>query len=208
MKLVSSGQVRTIWSLVMLAKPQTSRNAAESRTTGPANATSVSRMPSVCSAIPALIPYTNRLISAKQPSGDERFDTNVVGMRGEDRRERGAVGHRPAHLVVTLGSEVRQQRPDVDDALLDQLGGLDQLLLEAEGGIDRLQRGLEGFLVERGFERGVEQFVLVGEDPEDRAFGNAGGAGNLLGGDRLAVLGEQGAHGLDDRRPAFFRWQR
>ena len=91
-------------------------------------------------------------------------------------------------------------RPDVDDAPLDQHRGLDELGLEGQLGVDRSQRALERLLVERRLEGGVEQLVLVGEDPEDRALGDARGACDLLRGDRLAVLGEQGPHRLDDRR--------
>ena len=60
---------------------------------------------------------------------------------------------------------------------------------------------LERLLVEGCLECCVEQLVLVGEDPEDRALGDARRAGDLLRRDRLPVLGEQRAHGLDDRRP-------
>lgn len=145
---------------------------------------------------------------AQHPRGVSGLDADVVGIGGEDLRQRRAVGHRSSDLVVALGAEVRQQRPHVDDAPLDQLGGLDQLLLEREVGIDRPQRTLERSLVERGLEGGVEQFVLVGEDPEDRALGDACGTGDLFGGDRLTVLGEQGPDRVDDRGASLLGWQR
>ena len=43
--------------------------------------------------------------------------------------------------------------------------------------------------------------VLVGEDAEDRAFGDAGGLGDLAGGHVRAVGHEQGNGGGDDRGP-------
>ena len=46
---------------------------------------------------------------------------------------------------------------------------------------------------------GVQQRVLVGEDPEDRALGDAGRLGDHLGGEGVTVLEEQGADGVDDR---------
>ena len=121
-------------------------------------------------------------------------------MRAEEVDERWTVGHRPAHLFVALGAEMRQQGPHVDDAALDQLGRLEELRLEGQRGLDRPQCELELLLVERRVERGVEELVLVGEDPEDGAFGDAGCVGDLLGGDRFAVLGEQRADRFDDRR--------
>ena len=48
---------------------------------------------------------------------------------------------------------------------------------------------------------GGDQRVLVGEDPEDRALGDAGRLGDLAGGDHLAVLEQQREGGVDDRRP-------
>ena len=55
---------------------------------------------------------------------------------------------------------------------------------------------------------GRDELVLVGEDAEDGALGDARGLGDLAGRDHLAVLEEQRQHGLDDHRPPLVGRQR
>ena len=55
--------------------------------------------------------------------------------------------------------------------------------------------------VERGLDDRRDQRLLVGEDPEDRALGDAGGLGDLAGGERGAVREQQREGGLDDAGP-------
>ena len=69
-------------------------------------------------------------------------------------------------------------------------------------------RGLDRGRVEGGVDDRVDELVLVGEDPEDRALGDAGGLGDLTRGDGAALLEEQGERGRDDQRPPFLRRQR
>ena len=57
--------------------------------------------------------------------------------------------------------------------------------------------------VERGVDDGLDQGLLVGEDPEDRAFGDAGGLRDLAGRDRGAVREQQRERRRDDLGPAF-----
>src|SRR5690606_35726786 len=49
--------------------------------------------------------------------------------------------------------------------------------------------------------------LLVGEDPEDRALGDAGRLGDVPGGHRQAMLEQQGEGGLDDGGAALGRGQ-
>ena len=64
-------------------------------------------------------------------------------------------------------------------------------------GVDGGQRRLGRRGVEGGLDGGVDQRLLVGEDPEDGALGDAGGLGDLAGGD-VDALGQQEGHGGGD----------
>ena len=63
------------------------------------------------------------------------------------------------------------------------------------------ERRVDRRRVEGRLDDGLDQGLLVGEDPEDRALGDAGGLGDLAGGDRRPVGQEQGEGGGDDRGP-------
>ena len=56
--------------------------------------------------------------------------------------------------------------------------------------------------VERRLRGRADQRVLVGEDPEDRALGDAGRLGDLAGRDLGTVLADQRQGGADDRGAA------
>ena len=92
--------------------------------------------------------------------------------------------------------------PDVDDALLhDHDRGREPVLeRRARSGIAS-QRGLERLGIEGGLDDRGDDLVLVGEGPEDRALGDAGGLGDLAAGDPVAVLEEQRQGRGDDHRP-------
>ena len=55
----------------------------------------------------------------------------------------------------------------------------------------RASAASSGCGVERGLDDGDDDLVLVGEDPEDRALGDAGRLGDLAGRDPVAVLEQQ-----------------
>jgi len=68
-------------------------------------------------------------------------------------------------------------------------------LLEADGqlelGIDLGESDEGGLGLEGVLQDGVDQGVLVGEDPEDRALGDAGRLRDLAGADLAPVLDQQ-----------------
>ena len=84
----------------------------------------------------------------------------------------------------------------------------DEAGLEAEVGRDPAERGFERRLVEGGLDRGHDDLVLVGEDPEDRALGDPGRLGDLAGGQPVAELGQQRDRRGDDRRAPLLGGQR
>ena len=81
-------------------------------------------------------------------------------------------------------------------------------VLERQVDVDGRERLLDPGRVGGVLDDGGDQLVLVGEDAEDRALGDAGGLGDLARGDHLAVLEQQGEHGLDDHRPPLVGRQR
>ena len=62
--------------------------------------------------------------------------------------------------------------------------------------------------VEGRLDDGLDQRLLVRKDPEDGAFGDAGGLGDLAGGDRRAVGEDQRERRRDDLGPALGGGQR
>ena len=72
--------------------------------------------------------------------------------------------------------------------------------------VDRPDRRFERGEIELLVERRQQQFVLVGEDPEDRAFGDLGGDGDLPARDRFAVFAQQRDDGGDDRGAPLVGW--
>ena len=72
----------------------------------------------------------------------------------------------------------------------------------------RGQLGERGRGVERRVDRRLDQRVLVGEDAEDGALGDAGRLGDLPGGHLRAVLREQRQGGRDQGGPPLLGRQR
>ena len=104
-----------------------------------------------------------------------------------------------------------QHPHDLPDALHPPAHGVDGLgqhLLQRVERVDQAQFGdVRGGVQDAGDDR-VDHRVLVREDPEDRALGDAGGLGDLPGGDGGAVVADQRDRGGDDRGPAFVGRQR
>ena len=71
--------------------------------------------------------------------------------------------------------DARDETPDVDDSLLQDLDRRRDAILEGQAQIDRRERALERRGVQRRVDDRGDHRVLVGEDPEDGAFGDAGG---------------------------------
>jgi hypothetical protein len=111
------------------------------------------------------------------------------------------VGDRSA--TVEAGPHGGHQSGDHERAALQDAHRLGDGVLEGQLEVDRRQRLLGGCGIGAVLDDGGDQLVLVGEDPEDRALGDARGFGDQLRRDHLAVLQEQRQHGLDDHRPAF-----
>ena len=104
--------------------------------------------------------------------------------------------------------DARHEAPDVDDALLHDHDRGGEPLLERQASGDRGQRGFERLGVERGLHDRRDHLVLVGERPEDRAFGDPGGLGDLAARDPVAVLDEERQRGGDDHRAPLIGRQR
>ena len=109
----------------------------------------------------------------------------------EDLGQRRRIGERARAVALHRRPELRAEPPHVDDPSLDDLGRRDQPLFERAVGGDSPQGRFDGRLVEGGVEGGTDQFVLVGEHPEDRALGDARGLGDLPARHRLAVFAQQ-----------------
>ncbi len=98
--------------------------------------------------------------------------------------------------------ERRPQLPDVGHPAPQDLDGLHEPGLEGERGVDRPEGRVGRGGVEGRFDDRLDERFLVREDPEDRAFGDAGSLRDLAGGDRGAVRQHQGKRRLDDLGPA------
>ena len=124
-----------------------------------------------------------------------RLDLRV----GRPRRTRGVavLGHDPgrpqgghdADQPVEMALHHRHRR---DEALVERCGAVDRVQL-----LDR------GSRVEHGCRTGVHELVLAAEGAEDGALGHACGLRHLPGGERGAVLAEEGQGHLDERGPTF-----
>ena len=135
-----------------------------------------------------------------------------VAVRLEQRGERAEVrrlvpvGHRRPAARHLHHPERGAQLPEVGDPAAQDLDRLDRAGPRAESdGSMASERGVRRGGVERRLDHGLDQRLLVREDPEDRALGDAGGLGDLAGGDRGAVGEDQGQRGRDDLGPALGR---
>ena len=142
-------------------------------------------------------------------------DAELVGVRGEQ------VGHDPGGLLAGGGAWLRRgrradhadrghQREDPAEPVLeqgDQVGDEGPQRLVRVDAAQVLEEGLD---VEGVVERRLDEVVLGLEDPEDRALRDAGGLGDLPGGDGAAVLEQQGQGDVDERacggRRRTWRW--
>jgi hypothetical protein len=128
----------------------------------------------------------------------------TVTVHREQTNERVAVDHRSARDLVEPGTYARHQPPNVDDALLDEHYRRDEALLEREVGGNVGEGGFERPGIEGRLDDGGDDLVLVGEGPEDRAFGDLGGFRDLAARDPVAELEQERHGGRNDRRPPFF----
>ncbi len=97
------------------------------------------------------------------------------------------------------------QLPEVGDPAAEDLDRLDEPGLEGERRSMRAQRGVDGGGVERRLDDRLDEGLLVRKDPEDGAFGDAGGLRDLAGGDRRTVREDQRERRRDDLRPPLRR---
>ena len=135
-------------------------------------------------------------------------------MLGDGGQQDGGV--RAALLVVAAVGAV-SGRLDCVQGCEQGAGGGDLTGQNADDGRDACCQGLlwrqvgqclQGVgRVERVSDHDVQEFLFAREDAEDRAFGDAGRARHLGGGEARAVLDQQRAGGLDDRSSPFIRWQ-
>ncbi len=108
-------------------------------------------------------------------------------------------------MLVEPGPDTRRAGASVDHALLEDLNRSEQGVVEREARVDGAEVLLERPGVERSVDRGDDHRVLVGEDPEDGALGDARGVGDLAGGHHLAVRDQQRQRGGHDRRAPLIR---
>ena len=131
--------------------------------------------------------------------------------RIEQRDERRTVGQRAGGLLAQPGPEVRDEPPHVRRRGPGRSAAAASCsaLLERRGR-DRCRRCAPrtGSVSSAASMRGREQLVLVGEDPEDGALGDAGSRGDLPGGHGFTVLEQQRRGGRDDGCPPFLGRQR
>ena len=85
-----------------------------------------------------------------------------------------AVRFRAGFAVVGHGAGHADQCGGLLVAGGEDAGGRGELVFERAVGVDRIERGQDRLRVERLADGGMEQGVLVGEDPEDGAFCDPG----------------------------------
>lgn len=138
---------------------------------------------------------------AQQTRGCDGLDGDVVAVRLEHVHQCVTVGHGAAGHLVKACADARHDLPHVDHALLHDHDGRGETRFEVESGRYVVQRRFERLGIERGFDDRDDDLVLVGERPEDGAFGDAGGLRDLAARDPITVLEEQWQRRRDDHRP-------
>ena len=141
---------------------------------------------------------------AQQVRGFERVPADLAAVGFEERGQPAEVG-RPVALRHRLQA-VRElhhldrgpQLPDVGEAAAEDVDGGDQARLERQRRVDGGDRVVDRLRVERGIDHRRDQALLVREDPEDRAFGDARRFRDLPGRDRGAVRQQQRERRRDD----------
>ncbi len=122
--------------------------------------------------------------AAQQAGGHGRFEAEPGPVRLEQRHERGQVDL--AGAAPWTGRCARRIDSSCQISVMRGCRSCDGPLeagLEGQPRVDGGEGGLEGAGGEGSLHGGVDHGVLVGEDPEDRAFGHAGGVGDLPGRD-------------------------
>ncbi len=111
------------------------------------------------------------------------------------REDRGDLRADAAVVVVGLAALRRRERevedgdqlPDLFDPVLEDLDDGDELIAQRQRAIDRRELGLGRLGIERRLDRRGDERVLVDEDAEQGALGDAGREGDLRGRHRGAV---------------------
>ena len=134
----------------------------------------------------------------------DRVAPELVAVGLEHAGERAEVGGGSLVEDADRGAELEH----VGHAPAQDVDRGDEAGLEGECRVDRVERGVDRAGVERRVDDGRDQRLLVGEDAEDRALGDAGRLGDLAGGERGAVGEQQRERGLDDAGPALLGWER
>lgn len=105
-------------------------------------------------------------------------------------------------------TERDEQGRDVAEPTLEEDGDGIQARAQRQGRIDRPDSGDKGRGIDRCADRGRNEVVLGGEDPEDRSLRNPGGLGDLARRHGAAVLAEQRQGDLDEGCAALFGAER
>ena len=141
------------------------------------------------------------LVAVRLEDLGEPVEQRTVRVEDELRRP-GRVLVRPGRLGHPHLAQRHHHRDDLLRARVHALGGDQHPLAQVGDPRERRgQLGLPGGGV-HGLGGRHQQRGLVGEDPEDRALGDAGGLGDLLGGHAAAVLEQQRHDDVDDRAAA------